>query len=144
MERIDKIAQQVSTRTSSTTSRHSEKVLDQDRLKRIFAIFQVNYGSLWVNSIETKELLNIAFDVWGKKLFGLTDMQIKNGLDSLPEGPYPPNPIAFYNLCAGNHSGLGHNTAAYKPVDKTLRLEKKADKEAARKALDEIRGIIRD
>lgn len=141
MERIDKVAQQISIKATSTDSKPYEKVLDKARLQRIFALMQATYGSLWVNNVGTNELLKISFEVWGKKLAGLTDDQIKNGLDNLPED-YPPTPVKFHNLCVGTHAGISHNTAAYKPIDKALRLEKKADKQKAREALNKIRGII--
>ncbi len=112
---------------------------------------QTHYGTRWVNQVGPFEMvdgesrpsdrLRISFEVWGKKLAGLSDKQIMRGLDSLPED-FPPSPPAFYKLCTGIGEGLTTNTAAYKPFDKRWALEKKADKELARKCSAEARKYL--
>jgi hypothetical protein len=80
----------------------------------------------------------LAMDTWAEELAGLTGEQIKNGLNNLPED-YPPTPKQFKKLCIGMNE---HNTKAYKPFDRSKALELKADKEAARKHMNDIKKIL--
>ncbi len=132
---------ETSTTTGSKDSKTCES-LDKRRLQRIFTIMQTHYGTRWVNQVGSFELvdgesrpsdrLRISFEVWGKKLAGLSDKQIMRGLDSLPED-FPPSPPAFYKLCTGIGEGLTTNTAAYRSFKRSRAIENKPDKELSRK-----------
>lgn len=109
---------------------------------------QARYTHMWTSALSTDELQVLAMEEWAECLAGVTGEQIAHGFEVLTS-EYPPSPEKFRQCCVGVNEGLGHNTLAYRNNFTENRLnpkllEKKADKETARKALDEIRGIIRD
>ena len=128
--------------TAISQSSASKPELDNSRLNRIFALMQANYGTRWVSQTGTGNALALSKSVWGRKLAGLTDEQIMTGLDNLPED-FPPTPMAFKKLCTAKPQGLLHNTAAYKPFDKSRVLEKKPDAKTAKDALSEIKKLLK-
>lgn len=77
---------------------------------------------------------------WLAGLQGITLEQIGEGItkcrDSKEE--WPPTLNQFRNYCRNEQIGLTHNTAAYKVIPKSHRLEQKADKE---KGLRECRKL---
>ena len=138
---MKKLSTTINTTTISQNS-DSKPELDNSRLNRIFALMQASYGTRWVNQTGTGNALALSKSVWGRKLAGLTDEQIMIGLDNLPED-FPPTPMAFKKLCTAKPQGLLHNTAAYKPFDKSRALEKKPDVKTAKDALNEIKQLLR-
>ena len=129
------------TTISTSSQRFQTERLDGGRVKRIFALMQANYGSRWVQQTGTGRALELSQQVWAEKLAGLTDEQIKHGFNHLPDD-FPPTPSKFKKLCQSVKEGLSHNTAAYKPFDRSRALELKADKEKAKAALSEIRQSL--
>jgi hypothetical protein len=110
-------------------------------VKRIFALMQANYGTRWKDQTGTGDALKLSMKVWSEKLADLTDEQIIHGLSNLP-GEFPPTPAKFKSLCKGFREDWEHNTAAYKPFDKSRAIEKKPNMEIKSKAMNEIRGMI--
>lgn len=125
--------------TSESLDSQAEQ-LDESRVNRIFAYMQAHYGSRWRDQTGMGDALKFAKQVWAKKLAGVNDKQIMHGLDRLPED-FPPSPGKFKRLCVENADKL-HNTAAYKPFDRSKALELKPDKEKAKSALAEIRQTL--
>jgi len=109
---------------------------------------------MWVNQVggfnivdgkkEPSDRLRISFDMWGRKLSGLSGEQIEKGLDNLPE-EYPPSPAKFLKLCTGYGQGLSQNTEAYKQRKSVIGIEmspelKENRKKAAHRWREEIKN----
>ena len=125
---------------TSTNSRQCDGI-GQQRVKRLFALLQANYGVRWKDQTGTGDALRLSMQVWDEKLAGITDEQIKFGLDNLPED-FTPTPAKFKSLCKNNAGGLSHNTAAYLPFARDKQLPAPKNKSLARKKLAEARRIL--
>ena len=55
-------------------------------------------GSAWTARMNTSEKHSILVDEWGSQLYGLTEQELRKGLDSLTSS-YPPSPAEFRLLC---------------------------------------------
>lgn len=137
---MKKLSTTINTTTISQNS-DSKPELDNSRLNRIFALMQASYGTRWVNQTGTGKALELSKYIWGRKLAGLTDEQIMTGLDNLPED-FPPTPMAFKKLCTAKPQGL-HNTAAYKPFDRSKAIEHKANPDLAKTAIADIKNLLK-
>ena len=128
--------------TAILQSSASKPELDNSRLNRIFALMQANYGTRWVSQTGTGNALALSKSVWGRKLAGLTDEQIMTGLDNLPED-FPPTPMAFKKLCTAKPEGFLHNTAAYKPFDRSKAIERRGNPDLAKSAIADIKNLLK-
>ncbi len=137
MKHVSKV---ISKTITSTNSQEPKPRLSEDRVKRLFALMQANYGTRWVNQTGTGNALKLSVQVWAEKLAGLEDKQIARGLQSLPED-FPPTPAKFYSLCT-KRGAWEFNTAAYKVFPKSRRIEQKADKAKARNEINNIKRIL--
>lgn len=84
----------------------------------------------------------VAFQKWSERLAGLTDEQLKRGIDSLPD-KYPPTSRQFRKLCIESDDPL-HNSGAYKPLPPALPY-KKTEQEISegKKHINELKEILK-
>lgn len=91
--------------------------------------------------IEDAEIHKLTVADWQGLLAGLSDEQIKAGLDKLPND-WPPTAGEFRALCVGSQGPWQLRTAAYLPMDRSHLLEVKPDKGKAQAALVKAREFL--
>lgn len=87
-------------------------------------------------------MYKLAVADWQEELAGLTDEQIIIGIAALPKS-WPPTSGEFRDLCEQKSAEWAHNTAAYKPFDRSKALELKADPALARAELEKSKKLLR-
>lgn len=111
----------------------------------LFKKFQARYLHKWTSAID--EIEEVAVNEWAVELGGLSPDQIKQGLDSLPDG-WPPTAGDFRMLCEGGYEEKRLD-ASHKHVENRHGhiLESDETKEkrkvAAKSAVSEMRKNIR-
>jgi hypothetical protein len=83
---------------------------------------------------------------WSQALGGLTDEQIKTGLNNLSD-EWPPSAISFRALCEGkgtNDFGLDYVPECYRTIKRERLIESDENKEAHRKAYSIGMGGLKD
>lgn len=101
----------------------------------------MRFGHKWLSLIDSDDLLDLTIADWRERLAGLTETDVLYGL-SVMKQEWPPSPDEFRDLCEGRAKYWQHNTAAYRPFRRDRALEVKADKEKAKKAMEEIQNIL--
>ena len=64
----------------------------------LFMRLEAIYGSVWTNRLTTDESHAVAVDEWGRQLNGLTEQQLRIGLNKLT-GRMPVTPKELKDLC---------------------------------------------
>lgn len=117
----------------------------------IFKKFQARYGHKWVSALEWIE--EIAVQEWSIGLAGLSNDDIKRGLDSWAEN-WPPSLPEFRAACLGksklNEFGLDYVPEYHRPeariTDRTRLLSsdaREAKREGVSRAIASLRAAIR-
>ena len=110
--------------------------INEKHIERIWERMTMIFGHKWASSYGERD-----DGTWLVGLGELTLEQISHGLNEVLKSDmeWPPSLSKFRQMCIGKQSGLTHNTAAYKYFPRDRMLEKKTDKEKARRELQAIR-----
>lgn len=102
----------------TTSTQKSVKGLPETYVAGIFKKFSAIYGHLWDSQVGTQRQMDSKLEAWRKELYMVEPIELRRGLDNLPEKP--PSAIAFRNLCLQTGNGKRYQSAAHKPFPKAL------------------------